>query len=234
MFARHGIPEVLRSDNGPQYVSQEMTDFATSYGFTQVTSSPHYPRSNGLAEKAVKTVKAMLKKSKDPHLALLSYRSTEFSWCSLSPAQLLMGRRIRSTLPQILENLIPDWPYLKKFEEQDRQYKRKQKKNYDKRHRVRPLADISDDQPVWVNTDGQQQQGRTVTNTEAPRSYLVDVPSGRIRRNRQQLISIPENSSILQSPRSNSSTAKAVTRTSPVKTRSQTSTRITPPDRLTY
>ena len=72
MFARHGIPEVVRSDNGPQYVSQEMTDFATSYGFTQVTSSPHYPRSNGLAERTVKTVKAMLKKSKDPHLALLN------------------------------------------------------------------------------------------------------------------------------------------------------------------
>ena len=76
MFARHGIPEVLRSDNGPQYVSQEMIDFATSYGFTQVTSSPHYPRSNGLAERTVKTVKAMLEKSKDPHLALLSYCST--------------------------------------------------------------------------------------------------------------------------------------------------------------
>ena len=55
IFARHGIPEVLRSDNGPQYVSQEMTDFATLYGFVQVTSSPHYPRSNGLAERTVKT-----------------------------------------------------------------------------------------------------------------------------------------------------------------------------------
>ena len=33
IFARHGIPEVLRSDNGPQYVSQEMTDFAALYGF---------------------------------------------------------------------------------------------------------------------------------------------------------------------------------------------------------
>ena len=197
MFARHGIPKVLPSDNGPQYVSQEMTDFATLYGFTQVTSSLHYPRSNGLAERTVKTVKAILEKSKDKYLALLSYRSTEFSWCGLSPAQLLMGRRIRSTLPQVLHNLIPKWQYLKKFEEQDRQYKRKQKRNYDKRHRVRSLADIPDDQPVWVDTDGQQQEGRTVTNTEAPRSYLVDVPSGRVRRNRQQLIPIPENSSNL-------------------------------------
>ena len=234
MLARHGIPEVLRSDNGPQYVSQEMTDFATSYGFTQVTSSPHYPRSNGLAERTVKTVKAMLEKSKDPYLALLSYRSTEFSWCGLSPAQLLMGRRIRSTLPQVLHSLIPKWQYLKKFEEQDRQYKRKQKRNYDKRHRVRSLADIPDDQPVWVDTDGQQQQGRTVTNTEAPRSYLVDVPSGRVRRNRQQLIPIPENSSNLQSTPSTTRTGSCVTRTDPVRTRSQTGTRIAPPDRLTY
>ena len=126
-----------------------MTDIATSCGFTQVTSSPHYPRNNGLAERTVKTVKGMLEKSKDPHLALLSYRLTEFfSWCGLSPAQLLMGRRIRSTLPQVLHNLIPKWQYLKKFEEQDRQYKRKQKRNYGKRHRVRSLADIPGDQPV--------------------------------------------------------------------------------------
>ena len=74
-----------------------------------------------------------------------------------------MGRRIRSTLPQVLHNLILKWPYLEKFEEQDRQYKRKQKRNYDKRHRVRSLADIPDDQTVWVDTDGQQQEGRTVT-----------------------------------------------------------------------
>ena len=119
MFARHGIPGVLQSNNNPQYVSQEMTEFSISYGFTQVTSSLHYPRSNGLAKRTVKTFKAMLEKSKDSCLALLSYYSTEFSWCGLNPAQLLMGRswRIRSTLPQILHHLIPKWPYLKKFEE---------------------------------------------------------------------------------------------------------------------
>ena len=38
LFGRHGIPEILRSDNGPQYVSQEMT---VDYGFQQITSSPH-------------------------------------------------------------------------------------------------------------------------------------------------------------------------------------------------
>ena len=81
IFARHDVPAVLHSDNGPQYVSREMSEFATLYGFTQVTNSPNYPRSNGLAERTVKTAKAMLEKSSDLYLALLSYRSTELSWC---------------------------------------------------------------------------------------------------------------------------------------------------------
>ena len=47
VFARHGIPEIVRSDNGPQYSSHEFTLFADSYGFQHSTSSTHYPQSNG-------------------------------------------------------------------------------------------------------------------------------------------------------------------------------------------
>ena len=66
MFARHGIPELVLSDNGPQYASEEFRRFAAEYGFTHVTSSPHYHRANGAAEKGVKTVKRMLMKESDP------------------------------------------------------------------------------------------------------------------------------------------------------------------------
>lgn len=75
-FSRHGIPAVVCSDNGPQFSSSEFAQFAKSYGFCQVTSSPHYPQSNGEVERTVQTVKGMLKKSGDPHLAVLAYRST--------------------------------------------------------------------------------------------------------------------------------------------------------------
>ncbi|KAK3107078.1 hypothetical protein FSP39_006562 [Pinctada imbricata] len=44
IFSRHGIPEVLRSDNGPQYASKYFADFASQYGFSHVTSSPRYPQ----------------------------------------------------------------------------------------------------------------------------------------------------------------------------------------------
>ena len=46
IFARHGIPETLVSDNGPQYASQEMENFAQEYNFVHVTSSPYYQQSN--------------------------------------------------------------------------------------------------------------------------------------------------------------------------------------------
>jgi len=99
MFGRHGIPEIIISDNGPQYSSHEFTEFASNYDFQHVISSPYHPQRNGEVERAVKTVKKLLRNSHDSNLALLAYRSTPLSWCHLSPSQLLMGRQLRSTVP---------------------------------------------------------------------------------------------------------------------------------------
>ena len=92
VFSRHGIPRTVISDNGPQYDSVEMKQFASTYGFNHVTSSPYYPQSNGLAERMVKTIKSPIAETSDISLALLSYRATPLPWCRLSPAELLMGR----------------------------------------------------------------------------------------------------------------------------------------------
>ncbi|XP_062512805.1 uncharacterized protein K02A2.6-like [Corticium candelabrum] len=100
VFARHGIPDILRSDNGPQYIARETKEFAKAYGFVMITSSPRYPQSNGLVERMVKSIKQLLTKAEDPHLGLLAYRSTPLPWCTLSPSELLMGRRLRTTMPQ--------------------------------------------------------------------------------------------------------------------------------------
>ena len=113
IFSCHGIPAIFMSDNGPQFAAQEMKEFADSYGFEHITSSPHYPQSNGLAERTVKTVKSLLEHSPDPYLALLSYRATPLPFCGLSPAELSMGRPIRTNVPQLPKNLIPDWSYLR-------------------------------------------------------------------------------------------------------------------------
>ena len=55
IFSCHSIPVKFRSDNGQQFTSQEMNEFAERYCFTHTTSSPHYPKSNSLAERMVKT-----------------------------------------------------------------------------------------------------------------------------------------------------------------------------------
>ncbi|KAG5858283.1 hypothetical protein JTB14_020061 [Gonioctena quinquepunctata] len=101
------VREVLESQSHP---SEDEEDFMVSTVVVNEiknsnvwVESPHYPRSNGLAEKAVQIAKNMLKKCDDIHLALLEYRNTPISGSDESPAQLLNNRHLRSKLP-IMEN----------------------------------------------------------------------------------------------------------------------------------
>ena len=78
MFARFGIPEILVTDNWPQFSSNEFQVFAKSWSFNHVTTSPRYPQSNGKAEKAVRTVKRLFEKCNETGVsefqALLDWR----------------------------------------------------------------------------------------------------------------------------------------------------------------
>ena len=188
MFSRHGL---LHSDNGPQFSSEELDQFAKSYDILLSTSSPYYPQGNGLVERMVKTIKNLFKKSDDRYLSLLIYRSTPLPWCGLSPASLLMGRQPKSTLPQINTHLTPDWPHLISFPENDSKFKEKQRQYYNNRHRVHSQDKLSEGTPVWIKTDKQQTQGTVYSDAETPRSYWVNTPSGNLRRNRRHLKIVP-------------------------------------------
>lgn len=102
-FTRHGIPETLIRDNGPQFSSHEFQAFVKQWEFSHKSSSPLHVQSNGMAERGVQTVKLMLKKAKadekDPYPSLLNLRSTPIEDIGASPAKLLMGRRVRTRLP---------------------------------------------------------------------------------------------------------------------------------------
>ena len=237
IFARHGIPETVVSDNGPQYSSQEFTEFAGDYSFHHVTSSPHYPQSIGQVERTVKTVKKLLSGSNDPCLSLLAYCTTPLPWCNLSPAQLLMGRQIRSDLPQVRDKLTPQWPYLNDFRVREKEFKGKQKHDFDRRHRVKELPCLPDDTEVVVTTGGQLTPGHIVEPADAPRSHVVQTSSGVIRRNRSQLNAVPnpnsqENITPLDTQaRSLLNPPQTQTR-NPIRTRSRTGTPVTAPDRF--
>ena len=106
VFARHGNPETVVSDNGPSYDSSEFSGFSEEWGFSHETSTPEHPSSNGPAEKAVQTVKNIIKKSAesidDMQLGLLAYRSTPLE-NQKSPVEL--GRILRTNLSILSKKL---------------------------------------------------------------------------------------------------------------------------------
>ena len=110
-FARQGIPDVLVTDNGSQFTSADFKQFVKSWGFEHRTSSPGYPQANGFAEDAVKVAKSIMRKSTstndDYFLGLLNHRNTPSVGLNTSPAQRLMGRRTKTTLPSTQNQLIP-------------------------------------------------------------------------------------------------------------------------------
>ena len=103
LFATHGIPQQIVSDNGTGFTSQEFEQFVQQNGIKHILSSPYHPASNGLAERAVQTFKSGVSKLQGPienrllHF-LFKYRITPQSTTGISPAELLMGRRLRSYL----------------------------------------------------------------------------------------------------------------------------------------
>uniref|UniRef100_A0A3Q2U3D0 Integrase catalytic domain-containing protein n=1 Tax=Fundulus heteroclitus TaxID=8078 RepID=A0A3Q2U3D0_FUNHE len=192
MFARHGIPETIISDNGPQFRGQEMKAFATDYCFEHITSSPKYPKSNSEAERAFQTVKNLFKKASDPYRALLAYRATPLS-NGYSPAELLMGRRLRTTLPILPERLQPVLPDLQVLRQTERKKRWADAKCFNSRNRARDLGKLSPGDNVWIADAAEQ--GKVSSVHSSPRSYLVMGPQGTLRRNRCHLIPMPESGS---------------------------------------
>ena len=93
VFATHGLPEVLVSDNGTAFTSEEFSVFMRWNGIPHLTSAPYYPSSNKLA---VQTLKDALRKdvcgvSWDSQIRefLFGYRSTPHSTTGIPPAELL-------------------------------------------------------------------------------------------------------------------------------------------------
>ena len=113
MFARFGISEILVTDNGPQFSSNEFQVFARGWSFNYVTTSPRYPQSNGKVENAVRTVKRLFEKCKEAGLAefeaLLDWRITPPEGMDTSLAQRLMVRRCRTLLPMSESLLQPSY-----------------------------------------------------------------------------------------------------------------------------
>ena len=62
MFATHGLPGTLVTDNGAQFTSLEFESFLSNNGIRRVKTSPYHPASNGIAERVVQVFKEAMKK----------------------------------------------------------------------------------------------------------------------------------------------------------------------------
>ena len=111
LFAEHGLPETIVTDNGTCFTSAEFTQSMRQNGIQHITSPAYHPSSNGLAERAVQLVKRGLTKMTDGSMQtrlaryLLTYRVTPHGTTGSSPSMLLKGRQLRTLLDVVHPNI---------------------------------------------------------------------------------------------------------------------------------
>ncbi len=191
-FARHGVPEVVLTDNGPQFIGSDYESMCDRLGVQHITSSPYWPQGNGKAEATVKIVKNIMKKSGRGCLfeALLNYRNTPPQDHDLSPAQRSMGRRTRSTIPISRSLLMPSGETSELVQATIAKKRLAAKVQYDKNagHKLHPVTkgDYAYVKPSPHHRGAPWPYG--VVKEQMPnRSVVVVTNNGEVRRNRVQV-----------------------------------------------
>lgn len=189
VFARHGIPREVVSDNGTQFSSEFFTRFAAEYGFSHRTSSPRHPQANGQAERAVGIVKGLLNRAKDsdsdPYLALLAYRQAPREM-GASPAELLMGRYLKSKLPGVSGGVLDRDEWRRRSETARKRVER----NYNST--AKDLNELKADDVVRLREKHWDRKA-IVLDQVNPRSYIIKTEDGgEYRRNRRDLLKVGE------------------------------------------
>jgi len=111
VFVTHSLPRKVVTDNGSSFTSKEFHAFMFENGITHITTAPYHPSSNGLAKRAVQTLKCGLEATKGDSLQerlskfLFTYRINPHSTTGIAPAQLLMNCRPRSHFDRLFPDL---------------------------------------------------------------------------------------------------------------------------------
>lgn len=187
VFSRFGYPLELISDNMP-FSSFKCQSYFKSKDITLITSTPRYPKSNGMAEKYVQISKMILKKYFEDNLdyreGIMQYNNTPLVGLNLSPSQILNSRNIR-TSPCTIEYLKPKI--------QKHVYKLlllKQsvcKNNYDRHARRNNITFEPGDEVVY-REGNVWLKAKIDKKHKQPRSYIILTSSGKhLRRNNFQL-----------------------------------------------
>ena len=212
IFSIEGSPNIFFSDNAV-FNSAEFQQFSQDWNFEHITSSPNYPQSNGQAERAVQTIKQRMARCKkdgsDWQQALQELRSTPTKDLP-SPAEILHGRPARTVNGQAPAYPVNMDEVKQKLELKQEQYAQ----NYNRRHRVTPLAPLHLQQSVLIQHHSGNWEPATIQQIgPEPRSYLCTTNSGKVfRRNRRQIreTGLPDQKDKLQPSTTTTAAKKSV------------------------
>ena len=123
-------------------------------------------------------------------MALMAYRFPPCSISGVSLAELLMGRKIKTTVPT-LENNLPKWPKRSVVREKNRREKCEVAFYYNLRHGARSLPVLRAGDTVLSKLDHEKQQSLPAvisSETTTPRSFIIRTQQGaELRRNCRHL-----------------------------------------------
>ncbi|XP_064463992.1 uncharacterized protein K02A2.6-like [Ornithodoros turicata] len=190
VFATHGLPVTLVSDNGPPFSSYEFKQFLEHLQIRHITASPYHPRSNGMAERAVQEAKKLLRRTstaEEFYYALLEWRNSPRD-SVLSPAQRLMSRQTRTLVPCATEHYKPVVVPPDTVRERLSEIRQQQKKFYDRG--TRPLPEVEKGSRVTIYDTNKKTWSPAIVvgHATSPRSYDVSTQDGVTRtRTREHL-----------------------------------------------
>ena len=188
IFATHGLPATLVSDNGSNFTSSEFEEFMKKNGIKHVKVAPYHPASNGLAERAVRIFKEGFEKMEGGSVKtklsrfFLSYRTTPHSTTGVLPAELLMKRKLHTQLNQIVPSIAN--------RVRNKQSQQKVAHDYHARER-----DIQEGQAVYAKDFRYKKTWvpGTVTEKTGPVSARVLLDNGTVIRRHQDHVRSREN-----------------------------------------
>ena len=155
------------ADNMP-YNPSVFRSFASDWGYTVTSSSPTYPQSNGISEKAGHTIKWILEEAEDPYITLLEYRNTPVTGMSYSPAQLLMSHATCTKLP--VQAHILQLCLATNVKKELQACQERQVYYYNKG--AKPLESLKPEEGVRIQNKNQWVPAQVKEETGAPRSYI--------------------------------------------------------------
>ena len=174
IFAVHGIPRVIKTDNGPSFNGEEYKRYGEALGITLKFSTPLWPQGNAEAErfmqplaKALKTAKIVQRPwQQELHRFLLQYRQTPHCSTGVPPAELLFNRTVQGQFPTLVKRTV-----LNRHKESRQNEKRRQKCN--ERYTNNKSGVKKSEVKVGDNVLVRQERKNKLTSHFNPTPYVV-------------------------------------------------------------